>query len=71
MAVISDLPLSHSKQSMVILEFILLLVIIYPRVENKTKIVETRFWLNLLFFNTPQTLDDFWRKFGELKLEES
>ena len=43
MAVISDLPLFHSKQSIVILEFILLLAIIYPRVENKTKIVETSF----------------------------
>ena len=43
MAVISDLPLFHPKQSIVILEFILLLVIIYHRVENKTKIVETSF----------------------------
>ena len=45
---LSNLPIFHSKQSIIILEFILLLAIICSWEENKNKIVETILWLNLL-----------------------
>ena len=63
----------NSKHSIIIMEYILLIAIIYSPMENKKKNCWNNFWLKSLWiistvnssflsFNVPPNLDDFWRE---------
>ena len=53
-----------SKQSIIILKFILLIAIIYCLGENKKKQLLKQFFdqIYCVFINIPSKLDDFWRE---------